>query len=71
VIGGTKIYEEGMNSDRCHRIYLTEIDQSFECDTFFPKIDFQKFKEVTDPDVPQEQQREGDVTYKFKIYERI
>jgi dihydrofolate reductase len=71
VIGGGKVYKERMNSDRCYRIYLTEIDQSFECDTFFPKIDFQKFKEVSDPDVTQEQQREEDVTYKFKIYEKI
>jgi dihydrofolate reductase len=44
--------------------------QSFECDTFFPKIDFTKFRPASDPQVPEGQQQEGDVTYTFKVYEK-
>lgn len=71
VIGGSVVYADAMNSELCHRVYLTEINKSFECDTFFPKIDLSKFKLVTDPAVPQEEQREGDVSYFFRIYEKI
>ena len=42
-----------MTLEQCYRIYLTEIDQSFECDTFLPKIDFEKFRQVFDPEVPR------------------
>ena len=42
-----------MKLEQCHRIYLTEIDQSFNCDTYFPKIDFKKFRQVFDPEVPK------------------
>ena len=69
--GGTVVYEEAMGSSLCHRIYLTEIDQSFECDTFFPKINLDEFELVQDPEVPQKLQREGDVTYNFRVYQKI
>jgi len=71
VIGGNQVYQDALKSHLCHRIYLTEIVDTFKCDTFFPRFDKSKFEEVSDPDVPQELQREGDVTYLFKIYEKI
>ena len=71
VVGGTVVYEEAMGSSLCHRVYLTEIDQSFECDIFFPKINLDEFELVQDPEVPQELQREGDVTYNFRVYQKI
>ena len=70
IIGGSAVYKDAMESDLCHRIYLTQIDQNYPCDVFFPKIDFGNFEPVSDPEVPQEQQREGDVTYKIKIYQK-
>ncbi len=70
VIGGSEIYASALRSELFHRIYLTEISTPFECDTFFPQINFDEFKEVSDPDVTSEEQREGDVVYKFKIYEK-
>jgi dihydrofolate reductase len=27
ITGGSKVYEDAMNSELCHRIYLTEIDK--------------------------------------------
>ncbi len=71
VIGGHQVYQDAVLSDLCHRIYLTEIVNSFECDTFFPKFDRSVFQEVTDPEVPQELQTEEEIKYHFKVYEKI
>jgi len=37
VIGGAEVYKEALCHKACHRIFLTLIDQSFDCDTFFPR----------------------------------
>ncbi len=49
VIGGAQVYKQALNSTRCQRIYLTEIDQDVECDTFFNLHDAltSKFKLVS------------------------
>ncbi len=41
IIGGASIYKEAM--DYANKIYLTEIHHSFEGDTFFPKIEPEKW----------------------------
>ncbi|XP_063591133.1 dihydrofolate reductase-like [Penaeus indicus] len=70
-IGGSSIYEMALESDHLHRIYLTRILKDFECDTFLPSFDPKKFQIVTDPLVPNEIQQEGDITYKYEIYEKL
>ena len=35
VIGGGAVYEEVINKKLVHKIYATEINKEFECDTFF------------------------------------
>ena len=71
VIGGSQVYESAMRSDLLHRIYLTEISTPFDCDTFFPKFDATDFRQVVDEKVPTEEQKEGEVVYAFKVYEKI
>lgn len=71
VIGGQSIYEEALSQPQCKRIYLTKIDAEFECDTFFPAIDEAVFKPTTDEAVPEEEQEENEIKYKFTVYERI
>tara|TARA_B100001093_G_scaffold433968_1_gene431215 strand:+ start:214 stop:807 length:594 start_codon:yes stop_codon:yes gene_type:complete len=49
VIGGMKIYELFLSQDitynlQVQNIYETYIDKEFNCDTFFPKINTEKFK---------------------------
>ncbi|XP_055540298.1 dihydrofolate reductase [Wyeomyia smithii] len=71
IVGGSAVYEEAMHSDRCHRIYLTEIKKIFECDTFFPVIP-STFKVIeNDDDVPYEVQEEEGLMYQYKIYEKV
>uniref|UniRef100_A0A069DPL3 dihydrofolate reductase n=1 Tax=Panstrongylus megistus TaxID=65343 RepID=A0A069DPL3_9HEMI len=69
IIGGASLYKEAVLSDLCHRIYLTKINKSFECDTFFPDIP-PTFVEVRDNEVPTDVQEENGLTYEFKVYER-
>jgi dihydrofolate reductase len=44
IIGGGQIYEQALNL--AGRIIVTEIQSSFDCDAFFPKIDFDEWREV-------------------------
>jgi dihydrofolate reductase len=45
LIGGAQIYEQALLIT--HRIYLTEVHQEFEADTFFPVIKPADWKETT------------------------
>ena len=36
VIGGSELYKEAMIHKDCENIYLTEIKENIDCDTFFP-----------------------------------
>jgi dihydrofolate reductase len=44
VIGGSQIYKLFLNKNIVDNIYLTYINQSYECDIFFPKINLKNFK---------------------------
>lgn len=48
VIGGGTIYAEAIQHPRCRRIYLTEVQGSFDCDTFLPAFsaDWQRSAEL-------------------------
>ena len=39
VIGGEKLYNDAIIDGRCHKLYITHIDNNYDCDRFFPKID--------------------------------
>lgn len=73
IAGGYSVYEEAMASDRCHRIYFTEIKATFDCDAFFPEIDRKRFQKIpiADPDIPSEVQEENGLQYQYLIYERV
>lgn len=38
VIGGGALFTESISHSGCYRVYLTEVEGVFECDTFFPAI---------------------------------
>ncbi len=62
VIGGGEIYRAAFDNPRCNQIYATEIEQVFDCDTFFPEIPPQ-FKLITN-----EVHEENGIKYSFKLY---
>lgn len=45
LIGGAALYRKTLGL--CHRIYVTEIQQDFEGDTFFPEFDMKEWQEIS------------------------
>ncbi len=66
VIGGAMIYK--LLLPKCNKLYITEIEQEFEGDTFFPEIKQDEWKIVKKEIGPQD-----DNTFKYYYidYERI
>jgi len=46
IIGGKTIYD--LVIDQVDRMYITFIDEVYECDTYFSKVDFTKFKKINE-----------------------
>lgn len=70
IVGGSGVYREALSSPRCHRLYITNIKQTFNCDIFFPKIP-NSFKEIgPDPETPLGVQEEYGVQYEYKIFQK-
>ena len=44
IIGGESLYKMALESDSISKIYVTEVYEDYECDTFFPQIDKEKYK---------------------------
>ena len=65
VIGGAMVYEQFL--PYATRLYLTEIDQEYEADAYFPDV------ELTDWDrfFHREGVQDAEVKYEFSIYRRI
>jgi dihydrofolate reductase len=47
VIGGGEIYKRFLENNLIDRMYITHIEQAFDGDTFFPKVDFSQWASVT------------------------
>lgn len=71
VVGGQSIYEEALRLPQCKRVYLTRIDKEFECDTFFPEMDETIYKPTNDPNVPEDEQEEDGIKYRYTVYEKL
>ncbi|MBN3317606.1 DYR reductase, partial [Atractosteus spatula] len=72
VIGGSSIYKEAMEAPGQCRLFVTQILQDFECDTFLPEINLNKYRLLPEfPGVPLEVQEENGIRYKFEVYESI
>ena len=66
VIGGAMIYNLLM--PYVSKMYVTEIDKEFDGDTFFPRIDSEKWKEISREAGPEESK--NNFKYEYVIYER-
>ena len=65
-IGGSEIYRAAL--PLAHRLYLTEIEETFPVDAFFPDFDRQEWREVS-RDTRQSAGPEP-LRYHFVVYER-
>lgn len=66
VIGGAMLYAEAIKHPECKTIYLTRIDQSFDCDAFFPTIDETIFKISERSGL----KKENGLDFEFLVYQR-
>ncbi|MDP2625070.1 MAG: dihydrofolate reductase [Candidatus Peregrinibacteria bacterium] len=66
VIGGGRVFEETLNHPGCGGLYVTEVLKKFNCDTFFPEIDSERFERVSESEILEE----DDVQFRFVEYRR-
>ena len=66
VIGGAVIYNLLMPYVK--KMYVTEIDKEFDGDVFFPRIDEEKWKEISREKGTDDE--ENDFTYEYVTYEK-
>lgn len=65
VIGGGMVYQDAIQRPECDCLYLTEIDQSFDCDAFFPSRP-EYFQEIS----RSPRYEEHGLTFSFVTYGR-
>ena len=65
VIGGGDVYQQAIHHPCCHRLYITHIDHTFDCDVFFPSIP-NRFSPIS----RSRPQQEDGISYQFVVYER-
>lgn len=63
IIGGEEIFEVALKMPACKKLYLTHIQHTFDCDTFFPQFEPQ-FKQNT----TSKTLRENGISYYFAEY---
>lgn len=64
VIGGANVYSQAINHPQCEYLQTTEIDQDFNCDTFFPAIP-SYYKKI----FSSETYTENEITFRFCLYQ--
>ncbi|XP_030647742.1 dihydrofolate reductase isoform X2 [Chanos chanos] len=72
IIGGSSLYKEAMESPGHRRLFVTRILQQFDCDTFIPDINMEKYRLLPDfPGIPTGVQEENGLKYHFEVYESV
>lgn len=66
VMGGGMIYKQMLPV--AGKLYLTQVHQSFEADTYFPKINFTEWTEIESEEV--EAAEKNDFPHTFTLYSR-
>ncbi|KAF9106410.1 hypothetical protein BGX29_009566 [Mortierella sp. GBA35] len=83
LIGGAQLYNEGVRSKDCSHIFLTRIDTTVDCDTFFPEISPAEYEllpstkshafleEFIQEPVDGGVIEEGNYRYEYTVYNRV
>ena len=66
IIGGAQIYNQSM--DYWDKLYLTEVDLEVEGDTFFPKLNMDKWELISEE--AHQADAKNEHNYTFKVYHR-
>lgn len=83
LIGGAQLYNEGVRSKDCTHIFLTRIDATVDCDTFFPEISPSEYQLLPSTESHEFLENylqesveggaieEGSYKYEYTVYNRI
>ncbi|KAF9439278.1 hypothetical protein BGZ76_006007 [Entomortierella beljakovae] len=83
LIGGAQLYDQGVQSKDCTHIFLTRVQKTVDCDTFFPEIKDTEYKllssseshtfleQYLDEPVEGGVIEEGGFKYEYTVYNRI
>jgi len=69
IIGGGQIYKEVLEKKLVDKMYITRINHSFEGDTFFPEINNEMWKKVSEANNPADEKHP--YAYSFAVYEKM
>ena len=69
IIGGGQIYKEALNKNLIDRMYITHVNQSFDGDTFFPKLALNQWKKTSEITHPIDEKHL--YSYSFAVYEKM
>lgn len=68
VIGGEEIYQLFLETGNVDKIYLTEIEEEFEGNAYFPKFDTKSYRQTKEH---HEKDDTNPYNYNFIVYEKI
>ena len=66
VIGGGEVFNTAIRHPACQKLFITHVQQSYDCDRFFPAIP-SAFKETARSQIFQE----GGICFFFSTYNRV
>lgn len=70
IIGGYWVYKDALDRNLCDKLFITRVLREFECDTFFPEFDAEKYTLIKEDGVSEEVQEEKGIRYEFKVYQK-
>ena len=65
VMGGARLYTESIAHPNCQSLYITQLNQAFDCDAFYPA-----FEDTFTLEKQSDIQEEKDLSYQFQIWTR-
>jgi dihydrofolate reductase len=66
IIGGSEIYRQALTL--AHKLYITEVLHEFEGDAFFPEINFDEWKVISEENGILDEKNKWE--HRFKLYHR-
>jgi len=66
IMGGATVYKQCI--DKVDSMYITWVHNDFSADTYFPKVNFEEWKEISREDY--EADEKNPYPYSFSVYER-
>lgn len=74
IIGGKQVYEKALKYDNCKFLYISELENNYNCDVYFPYEYIKYYKQLSCEFVPttiNDKKLNNDCNYEYRTYKRI